>query len=556
MVKRVFNFIGKEIGGLHEAAYLLGIFALLSQILALVRDRLLAASFGADQSLDLYYAAFRIPDFIFVSIASIVSLSVLIPFLMERLDQGQAEAKKFIDAIFSIFFFFIGAVAIIAWILTPYLLKLFFPALTQNFDTLVSMTRIMLFSPIFLGFSNFLASITQIYRRFFIYALSPVMYNLGIIIGILVFLPLWGIQGLAWGVALGAFLHCFIQIPFVWKKELFPQLQLRPHVRAVRQVLLISLPRTLAVSSNEISEFFLVALASGLAGGAISIFNFAWNLQSVPLSIIGVSYSLAAFPLLTKLFTTGDNKKFVDQMISSTRHIIFWSIPIMTLFIVLRAQIVRVILGSGRFDWSDTRLTAAALALFTISLVPQSLVLLFVRSYYARGKTRRPLFTNVASAGLIILFSYLLVQLFHQSQFFKYFIESLLRVEDLPGAVVLMLPLGFSLGVGINLVVHWIAFEKDFKGYSAPVLRALFQILSASIIMGYVTHILLEVLDNYFNINTFVGIFLQGFLAGIGGIIVGLVLLVVLKNRELRDISATFHKKIWKAKVVPPDTSI
>jgi peptidoglycan biosynthesis protein MviN/MurJ (putative lipid II flippase) len=92
-------------------------------------------------------------------------------------------------------------------------------------------------------------------------------------------------------------------------------------------------------------NFFLVALAGSLAGGAISIFNFSWNLQSVPLSIIGVSYSLAAFPVLTRLFTSGETKKFVEQMVTSTKHILFWSIPVMILFIVLRAQIVRVILG-------------------------------------------------------------------------------------------------------------------------------------------------------------------------------------------------------------------
>jgi putative peptidoglycan lipid II flippase len=105
MVKRFLNFISREIGGLHEAAYLLGAFAVVSQILALVRDRLLAYKFGATHALDIYYAAFRIPDFIFVAIASMVSISVLIPFLMEKIDSGEKEAKEFIDAIFSVFFY-------------------------------------------------------------------------------------------------------------------------------------------------------------------------------------------------------------------------------------------------------------------------------------------------------------------------------------------------------------------------------------------------------------------------------------------------------------------
>jgi len=555
MVRKIFNFISKEIGGLHEAAYLLGLFAFLSQILALIRDRLFAHAFGASQTLDTYYAAFRLPDLIFVSIASIVSLSVLIPFLMERLDRGEKEAKEFIDSIFSAFFFIIGITAVIAYIAAPYILRVLFPTFSANFPELVLMTRIMLLSPIFLGFSNFLASITQIYKRYFIYALSPIVYNLGIIIGVLVFYPLVGMSGLAWGVALGAILHFLIQVPFVATKSLFPRLRLAFSFNSVRQVIMTSLPRTLTLSSTELSKFFLIAFAALLAGGAISIFNFAWNLQSVPLSIIGVSYSLAAFPVLTRLFSSGETSKFVEQMTVSSKHILFWSVPIMTLFIVLRAQIVRVILGTGEFSWSDTRLTAAALALFTISLIPQSFVMLFVRAYYSRGETKKPLIMNLVSSILIIIFSYGLVILFKSSEYLRFFIESLLRVEDVPGTIMLMLPLGFSLGVFINGIIHWIAFERDFRGYSLPVLRSLYHFFSASVMMGYVTYMMLSVGERFFDIDTFIGIFMQGFIAGIVGIFVFVGVLILMRNQELVDITATLKKKIWKTTVIPPDPS-
>jgi putative peptidoglycan lipid II flippase len=557
MVKKFFSFITREVGGLHEAAYLLGAFAVLSQLLALVRDRLFANTFGATHALDIYYAAFRIPDFIFVAIASMVSISVLIPFLMEKIESGEKDAKEFIDAVFSVFFLVIGCVGIIAWILTPLLIKWIFPTFTEDYATLVSMTRIMLLSPIFLGFSNFFASITQIYRRFFIYAISPLVYNFGIIIGVTVLyrIPGVGLNGLAWGVALGAFLHFFIQVPFVWQKLLFPRLHFPVDLTPIRKVMLVSLPRTITISSNEIAEFFLIAFAGSLTAGAISVFNFAWNLQSVPLSVIGVSYSLAAFPVLTRLFVSGDQKKFVEQMIISTKHIVFWSIPIMMMFIVLRAQIVRVILGSGKFDWSDTRLTAAALAMFTLSLIPQSLTTLFVRAYYSRGNTRKPLFMNILSALIIVASSYVLVQIYNTTPMFRYFIENLLRVDDVPGAVVLMLPLGFSIGAFINMVIHWIAFEQDFRGFSSAVFKSLFQVLGASIIMGAITYWFLGIFGSQFDIDTFNGIFLQGFLAGIIGIAVHIGLLILLKNRELTVIAKTLKHKIWKAKIIPADPS-
>lgn len=553
MVKRLFKIFGREIGGLHEAAYLLGAFALLSQVLALVRDRLLAFQFGASHSLDIYYAAFRIPDFIFVSVASMISLSVMIPFLMERLDKGEGEAKEFIDAVFSFFFLVIGGVALLAFIFAPFIVRLLFPEFGADVPTLVTMTRIMLLSPLLLGFSNFLASVTQIYKRFFIYALSPIAYNVGIIVGIMVLVPSMGVVGLAWGVALGAFLHCFLQVPFVWHKSLFPRLTWRINMEPIRRVVLVSLPRTLTLSSNEIAEFFLVVLAGALTGGAISVFNFAWNLQSVPLSVVGVSYSLAAFPVLTRLISSGQRDKFLEQMIASARHIVFWSVPIIAIFVVLRAQIVRVILGSGHFNWSDTRLTAAALALFTLSLVPQGLTTLFVRAYYSRGDTKKPLLMNAISAALIVGASFALVRVWNAWEPFRAFIEAMFRVEDVPGTVVLMLPLGFSIGSGLNMILHWIAFERDFRGFTSSVRATAVQTVVAALAMGFVSYEALAFLGAYLDLGTFTGIFLQGLAAGFAGIVAFVVVLWLFGSKELSDVANTLRHKIWRAKVVPPD---
>ncbi len=558
MVKRFLNLLHSEIAGLHQAAYLLGFFAICSQILALFRDRILASQFGAGNTLDLYYSAFRIPDLLFVTVASIVSISVIIPFLIERFEKGEKEAKEFIDTVFSFFSCFIIVVGFFAYATAPYFMGLLFPRFvgTDSFVDLISLTRILLLSPVFLGFSNLLASITQMHRRFFIYAVSPVLYNIGIIIGIVALYPLMGINGLGVGVAIGAFLHFAIQIPFVVSQKMFPKFRFPIKFSFIKSIVYTSLPRTITVSSNELAELFLISFASFFIPGSISVFNFSFNLQSVPFSIIGVSYSLAAFPTLTRLFSGGEHKEFVNQMINSARHIIFWSVPISVLFVVLRAQIVRTILGSGEFNWSDTRLTAAALALFTISLIAQNLVALFVRSYYSQGKTKTPLFMNIFSALIIIFGSYYLVHLFQTSLFFKNFMESLLKVSDIPGTVVLMLPLGFSVGVIINLIIHWIGFHRHFPSFSSSVLRTLFEVSGASIIMGFVTYLGLNIFDTVFNINTLSGIFLQGFVSGIIGVISAVLVLLLLKNKELVEVWGTLHKKIWKANIIAPDAEL
>lgn len=555
MVKRVFKIFHKEISGLHEAAYLLAFFAILSQLLGLIRDRLLAYSFGAGSTLDLYYAAFRIPDFIYVTVASIVSISVLVPFLIEKLDLGFDDGKKFIDNIFSFFFILISGASFLAYFLIPHLVPFIFSGLDEpsKISELIAITRILLLSPIFLGLSNFFASITQVYRRFLIYALSPLLYNVGIIIGILFFYPAYGLKGLVFGVILGAVFHFSIQVPFVWKQGLFPRFYFSIDFAGIRRVVFLSVPRTITLGIHQIGLIFLVSFASGIAEGSISVFNLSLNLQSVPLSIIGVSYSIAAFPTLSRLFSSGQRENFFGQIVASSRHIIFWSIPVSVLFVVLRAQIVRTILGAGKFSWEDTRLTAAALALFTVSIVAQSMTLLFVRGYYAMGNTKKPLYAGLFSGFMIIFFSYGFIKIFNTFPMFQYFIESLLRVDNIQGTSVLMLPLGYSMALIINCVLLGIYFHNDFPDFSKAVTKTLFQTFSASVIMGFVAYLSLNIFDNIFNLNTLIGVFSQGLFSGLIGILALVLTLKLLKNKEIDEIWRTLHHKIWKAKPIAPD---
>jgi putative peptidoglycan lipid II flippase len=297
----------------------------------------------------------------------------------------------------------------------------------------------------------------------------------------------------------------------------------------------------------------MIRFASLMGAGAISIYNFSWNLQSVPLSVIGVSYSLAAFPTLTKLYSSGNKEKFIEHIQITARHIIFLSMPVMILFFVLRAQIVRTILGTGQFNWSDTRLTAAALALFVLSLIPQSLIILFVRGYYSKGDTKKPLIINIFFSVLVIGLGYFFVQTYHGIPMVRYFIESLLRVEDLPGTEVLMLPLAYTIGMILNLIVLWISFQRDFPTFSKPVLKTLGQSFSTAVIIGYVAYVCLNVFSLVFNLDTVIGIFLQGFLSGIIGLLVGVLLLKAMNSPELEDIFATLKRKIWKAPVIVPE---
>ncbi len=558
MVKRFINSIlHKEFGGINQAALLLGFFTLLSQILGLIRDRQLAHVVGPSADLDIYFSAFRIPDLMYVTVASLVSVTVLVPFLIKKLD-GDADgsvpkAQKFLSDIFTVFMGMIAVVSVALYFIMPYIAHRITPGFSPDEQLkMISVSRLMLLSPILMGISNLVGSATQLYRKFFVFALCPVVYNLGIIIGTRFFYHQFGALGLGIGVVIGSLMHLAIQLPVIIRDGLMPRFSFHIDFKEVKKVFALSLPRTLGLACNHVALIAIVAQASLIKSGSISIFNLSLALQSVPLGLIGASYSVAAFPTLAKLFSKQNYEEFLSHIGTAARQIIFWSLPIAFLFIVLRAQIVRVILGSGSFTWSDTRLTAAALALFVVSLVSQSMILLFTRGFYAAGKTKRPLLVNFFTAGFIIALSHGLVWAFNTFPSFQYFIESLFRVSDIKGTAMLMLPLAYSLGTMLNFSLLWMLFKKDFLGKDTYdfMVKTFFQSFAASFFIGYTAYLLLGVGAVVFDTDTFFGILFQGLLAGFGGVLAGIGVLLLMKNKEIEEIKKALHAKFWKSAVL------
>ena len=501
---------------MHEAAYLLAAFALGSQMLALVRDHLLAKQFGASHTLDVYYAAFRIPDFLFATIASLLSLYALLPVLTKLEQVSEGRMVVFLRQILLLFFVGMGSISLIVFFFVPEIVHLIAPKLESA--ELVLLVRILLLQPIFLGASNILASLTQLRRRFFLYSISPLLYNVGIIFGILALYPNMGVVGLGWGVVLGAFLHVCVQLPFFLHEKVDKALPNRELMYEFFSVLALSVPRTLALAAGQISLFALVGIASYLSSGSITIFMFAYNLQAVPLTIIGVSYSVAAFPTLARLHASGNLEEFNRYITTAIRHIFFWSIPATVFIIVLRAQLVRVILGAGAFDWGATRLTAAALALFILSLAAQSISLLIARGYYAAGNTRKPLYYGILDVVVSVVSAGVCLTIFKTNPFIQNFVEALLRVSDVPGTIVLMLSLGYALGSIVEFIVAYYFFVKDFNLSNIRLGTLIFQSFSASIIGGAATYVVLAVTGTAGEINTTFWLMIQGAGAGLFGL--------------------------------------
>lgn len=547
--RAVLSLLHREVRGLHEAAYILAFFTLASQLCALFRDRMLAHIFGAGQTLDVFYAAFRIPDVMYAVLASLVSLFVLIPFLESARRDGDDAVRVFLSDIFT---FFSGALLLAgagAFVCAPQITAYLYPGFSPAMhETLVPMVRILLLQPLLLGTSNLFAAYVQIRGRFFLYAIAPILYNVGIILGILFLYPLLGPVGLAWGVVLGAVLHVGVQTPFMVSERALPHLRI-PDWTRILTVIRVSIPRTITLSAQQIVVLILISLASRFASGSVSAFSFAWNLQAVPLALIGASYSVAAFPKLARLFGEGEIDKYRDLIISAARQIIFWGLPATVLVVVLRAQLVRVVLGSGAFNWDATMLTGAILALLVVSLVAQGLVVLLVRACYAAGKTSVPLMLNVSCSVFTVLCAYVLLNLAHTHTLDLGWFASLMRAGGVQGTEALLIAAAYSIGSVVNAVSLFIYFERTLHSILLSLILTLVEGVIAAAAAGVVAYGGLNTLVHYLDTSTAFGLFLQGAGAGILGMLAWFLALVALGSHDLETAWEALHRKFTRSRL-------
>jgi putative peptidoglycan lipid II flippase len=557
MVKRMFELVYKEVRGLHQAAYVLGLFAFGSQLLALVRDRMLAHQFGAGYELDLYYTAFRIPDLLYVLFASTLSVYVLIPFVASRIKGDDAiEARQLLSQIFSVFLIVYTLLSVVVFIAAPYLVPFLFPGMNEYASELVAMMRILLLQPLFLGISSLFGVVTQLGHRFVLYALSPLIYNTGIIGGIVFLYPYMGLSGLALGVVLGALGHMLVQLPLVRKSSLSFGFTGSISWVLIVQVLRVSIPRAITLAMHQVVLLVLVGIASLMAIGSVAVFQLAYNLQSVPLAVIGASYSIAAFPFLADLFAQKKMDDFRLHIVTALRHIIFWSIPAIGLLVVLRAQVVRVVLGSGAFDWGDTRLTAAVLALLCISLFAQAINLLMVRAFYAGGDTKTPFYITLFGSLFAVALAFVTYAAYTQYPGVVKMIGALMRIEDVPGAEVVVIGISYSIAIVLQTAVLLLFAVREFTIPMLWFIPNASRALLASFAGALSAYATLNLFVQGINETSFLGILIQGVVGGFVGIGAIILTYYLLRSPELREIYTSFHRRIFKTDVVAPQEDV
>lgn len=450
-LNKIFNSQTKT---LTRGALIIGVSYFFSAVLGLIRDRLLVGHFGAGLELDVYFAAFRIPDFVYNILILGGLIVAFLPLFAEYFSKNKNEVWQMTNYILNAFLIFILAISFILFLLTPWFIKWLFPGFgPAHYKLAVPLIRLLFLSPIFFGISNLLSGILQYFRRFFIYSLTPILYNLGIIFGILFLTPHFGIFGVGLGVVFGAFLHMAIQIPTARNCGLSYKFLLDFKYPAIKRIFKLMVPRVFGVAAQQINLIIITAIASTISAGSIVIFSISNNFQGLPVGVIGASFAVAVFPTLSRFFAENRKKEFLENFSSIFRQILVFVIPISILIFLLRDQIVGIIYLTGKFGLDDAKLASACLGIFAFSIFAQSLIPLLSRAFFSLQDTKTPTLITLAVVLINIILSFSFVWLLRTPNIFSNFLTeffSLLRNENTP---LLGLPLAFSISAIFQFVL-------------------------------------------------------------------------------------------------------
>jgi putative peptidoglycan lipid II flippase len=506
------NFIGK-------ATIIIAVFSLLAKILGLVRDAVFSHQFGAGIMIDAYYAAFRVPDFIY-NLLILGTFSVaFIPVFSEYLVEGKEKANELASSIINVTLLMMLTITAIAFIFINPLVHAIAPGFTgEPFELTKLFTKIFLLSPLFLTLSSIVSSMLNTYKRFALVSVAPVVYNLSIIVGALWLYPKFGPLGLALGVVIGAFLHFIIQVPQIFAIGFKYAFKINSTDLGFRKFWKLYWPRIFSMGTEQVTALIVTVFGSFLGTGALAAFYYANNLQSVFLGIFAVSFAIAAFPLLSDLFNKKEDQTFKDVLAKTTIQILFFIIPLSILLLVLRAQVVRLVLGIGegtQFTFSDTKLVAESLGLFCISLFAQALVPLFTRAFYAMQNTLTPVII-----GFITIASNLVI---------TFYLTGKLGIAGMA--------LAYSVTNIINLALLIMELHRRLGNiHDEYLIINCLKIIIASLLGGAGAYVALYMIAPVVNMQTYWGVLIQGMGAGAIGVICYLITGFIMGLSESHDL--------------------
>ena len=529
LFKKILNHRSETILG---AGLITAGFAFLSSILGIVRNALLASHFGASYSLDIYYATFRLPDLIYnIFIVGTIS-AAFIPILNDYLTEDKEKAFEFSSLIIALvsFFLIIFGLGVIIFAY-PLLKKILVGFSEENLKTTVFLTRLMMIQPLFLGISAVFSSILKSFKLFLISALTPVVYNAGIIFGILFLSPKFGLKGLIFGVILGAFLHLFIQIPSLLHLGYrFQKFKISVFIFSLKKLFLIMSSRATSIILSQIFLVGVTAIATLLKEGTITIFNFVDNI--LPYTIFALPLADAAFPYLSRFESEKKQDDFVFNYLKTLLLILLFIIPLAFFIIVFKEPIVRLLLGYGKFNWQATVNTMRVLEIMALAMIFQSINYYLLKVFFAKKDAKRPFFAS--------LFSYLL------GLAICFYLGLNFKIQGLALGILLTYAL-YSFVLFFLLRVHLNISLKTKKDF----IKSLFKIIIVSLLSSLIGYLSLNSLKQIYSFSKVKNLVFVSGVSLVLTLFVFFILSRLLEIEEIKEVLGYFQKRFIKTKDVP-----
>jgi len=406
---------------------------LLTKILGFWKLRIFAQLFGASHELDIFWAAFTIPDIIFMVVVAGSINAAIIPILTDELyDKGKSSFNKLFKHLTIYFFLLTSVLILIAFIFSPqitdwivnneYAHKVFnmgYRINESDYPLFLNLFRIGLLSPLFLSLSAFVTAFLQVKKQFFITSLAPLFYNLAIVFGTYILVKYFqlDVTAIAISAVLGSIVHLLVQIPLLnkyYKENEEEPLDFKEMINStgVMKAFKLAYPRMLGVLGEQFNTVVNTFISFTLTAGTLSAYRFAYSLHLFPVNIIGSAVAQVALPDLAQYCCKGQSENFKKVLNDSIQLSLYLIFPIIGIMLVLRLPIVRLIYGTGAFDWQDTLLTAWCLALLSVSVVGQTVVQILLRAFYALKNTWKPLVAIVVGIVVNLLGAYYLTNFF------------------------------------------------------------------------------------------------------------------------------------------------
>ncbi|MEK7168754.1 MAG: murein biosynthesis integral membrane protein MurJ [Patescibacteria group bacterium] len=518
-----------------SAASLIMIMVVVSRLLGLVRQRVLAHYFDAE-SLSLFFAAFRLPDTIFEVLVFGTFASAFIPVFTKTIKESRTKAWEVAGIIANWGGIIFIVLASIVFIFAHPIYKLLTPGFSLSDQLKIAdLARILFIAQGFFVISYVLTAVLESSKRFFVPALAPLFYNIGIILSTIFLSEKYGITAPVIGVVIGSVLHFLIQLPLAIKLgfRFSKNLKITPEVKKIAR---LSLPRILEVSFLQVAKFVELTLATLISAPAYTYFTFGNTIQLLPVGLFGTSIAKAALPTLS--LQSDDLNAFKKTLYETLNQVVFLMMPIVAFLMVARVPVVRLIFGTDIFTWSATVETSLVVSAFAIGIFSQAANSILARSFYALHNTRTPVIVSISTLLFNIILDYLLVITYQLPVWSLAFAFSLSSIVQ---SIILFTLITKRIHNGAKTALYMPILKSIVGGIiSGSTMYFILKFFDKSVWikkLSFIANVELPfekfVLDTRYTVN----LLILTAIVGIIGVVVYILVLKILKSKELETFA-------------------